>query len=122
MKRGMQPDDFFSYRLVVDPRLSPDGAQVAFVVIANSREDDEPQTTIWVAPFDGSSPARQFTSGPKDTAPRWSPDGRHLAFVAKRPSPGGQASGEGEGQIYVASLDGGDPRRLTSAPYGASQP
>jgi dipeptidyl aminopeptidase/acylaminoacyl peptidase len=122
MKRGMQPEDFFSYRLVVDPRLSPDGTQVAFVVITNSREDDEPQTTIWVAPFDGSSPARRFTSGPKDTAPRWSPDGRHLAFVAKRPSPSGQEVGGGEGQVYLAPLDGGDPRRLTSAPNGVSQP
>jgi dipeptidyl aminopeptidase/acylaminoacyl peptidase len=123
VKRGMQPEDFFSLRLVVDPRLSPDRATVAFVVITNSQEDDEAQTAIWVAPVDGRSPARQFTSGPKDSAPRWSPDGRQLAFVAKRPPPGSsQDAKEIQGQIYIASLDGGDPRPLTGAPHGASQP
>src|SRR5205085_4089219 len=114
-KRGLQPDDFFSYRLVLDPRLSPDGTKVAFVVSTNSRDDDEAQTTIWMAPSDGSEPARQFTSGPKDLSPRWSPDGRHLAFVGKR-------ANDVAAQIHLASLEGGDPRRLTDAPYGASLP
>jgi dipeptidyl aminopeptidase/acylaminoacyl peptidase len=123
MKRGMQPEDFFSYRVVTDPRLSPDGSKVAFVVTTNSPGDDEAQTAIWVAPTDATTPARQFTSGPKDVAPRWSPDGRHLAFVAKRPSPGGDLDGgETEGQVHVAPLDGGDPWRVTAAPHGASQP
>lgn len=123
MKRGMQPEDFFSLRTVIDPRFSPDGSKVAFVVVTNSSEADEAQMTIWVAPSDGSSPARQFTSGPKDSAPRWSPDGRKLAFVARRPPPGSsQDGGESEPQIHIAPLDGGDPLRLTTAPYGASQP
>jgi dipeptidyl aminopeptidase/acylaminoacyl peptidase len=123
MTRGMQPEDVFSFRTVTDPRLSPDGTKVAFVVNTNSSEDDEAQTTIWVTSADGSMPARQFTSGPKDTSPRWSPDGRYLAFVAKRPSPGsGQAAKDVEAQIHLAPLDGGDPHPLTEAPYGASQP
>ncbi|HLH47283.1 MAG TPA: S9 family peptidase, partial [Acidimicrobiales bacterium] len=62
---------------------------------------------------DGSRPARRFTAGPADTTPRWSPDGAALAFVADR--------GEGA-QLHVASLEGGDPRCLTSAPHGLAQP
>jgi Tol biopolymer transport system component len=81
------------------------------------------QTTIWVTSTDGTTPARQFTSGPKDTIPRWSLDGRYLAFVAKRPVAGSsQAAKDSEAQIHLAPLDGGDPRPLTQAPYGASQP
>jgi dipeptidyl aminopeptidase/acylaminoacyl peptidase len=119
----MRPEDFFSLRTVSDPRLSPDGTKVAFVVSTNSVEDDEAQTTIWVASCEGRVPARRFTAGPKDTSPRWSPDGRYLAFVARRPSPGnGQTAKNVEAQVHLAPLDGGDPRPVTEAPYGASQP
>lgn len=112
-KRGFLPDDLWRLRTVSDPRLSPDGSQVAFVLATPDPDTDKMATGIWVAPADGSSPARQFTSGPEDNSPRWSPDGRWLAFVAER--------GHGP-QLHLASLDGGEARAVTEAPYGVSQP
>jgi dipeptidyl aminopeptidase/acylaminoacyl peptidase len=93
--------------------MSPDGSHVAFVLATPDPETDKPATTIWVAPADGSSPAKSFTSGPEDTSPRWSPDGRWLAFMAER--------GHGP-QLHLASLGGGEASAITEAPYGVSQP
>jgi len=112
-KRDFVPEDLWRLRAVSDPQVSPDGAQVAFVVTAPDPETDKAAATIWVAPANRSSAARQFTSGPEDSCPRWSPDGRSMAFVADR--------GNGA-QLHVASLAGGEPRAITDAPYGVSQP
>jgi dipeptidyl aminopeptidase/acylaminoacyl peptidase len=64
-----------------------------------------------VAPLDGSEKAKQFTSGERnDGSPRWSPDGRWLAFVSNRD---GEDEKKATGQLYVLPADGGEPRRLT---------
>ncbi|HTX00617.1 MAG TPA: S9 family peptidase [Acidimicrobiales bacterium] len=112
-KRGLVPEDLWRLREVCDPRLSADGSTIAFVVGTPDKETDKVATAIWVAPTDGSAPARPFTAGPKDSAPRWSPDGRWLAFVAER--------GHGP-QLHLASLEGGEAVALTEAPYGVSGP
>ena len=68
-------------------------------------------TAIWVAPLDGSEEPRQFTSGERsDGSPRWSPDGRWLAFVSNRD---GEDEKKAKGQLYVMPADGGEPRKLT---------
>ena len=112
-KRGFVPEDLWNLRMVSDPQVSRDGSRVAFVVGTPDKETDKPATRIWVAPADGSSAAKPFTAGPEDSAPRWSPDGKWLAFVAER--------GHGP-QLHVAPLDGGEAVALTEMPYGASQP
>jgi dipeptidyl aminopeptidase/acylaminoacyl peptidase len=112
-KRDFVPDDIWQLCAVSDPQVGPDGSQLAFVVAIPDPETDKAATAVWVGPTDGASPARQFTSGPEDSSPRWSPDGRWLAFVADR--------GQGA-QLQVASLAGGEPRALTEAPHGVSQP
>jgi dipeptidyl aminopeptidase/acylaminoacyl peptidase len=112
-KRGFVAEDLWSLRAVSDPQLSPDGSRVAFVVGTPNKETDKQATRIWVAPADGSSPAKPFTVGPEDGAPRWSPDGKWLAFVAER--------GHGP-QLHLAPLEGGEAVALTEMPYGASRP
>ncbi|MGA3216068.1 MAG: S9 family peptidase [Acidimicrobiales bacterium] len=112
-KRGFVPEDLWHLRVVTDPQVSPDGSRVAFVVASPDKQIDKPATTIWVAPADGSSPGRAFSSGPADNSPRWSPDGRFLAFVAER--------GHGP-QLHLASLDGGEAVALTETAHGVSQP
>jgi len=112
-KRGFVPEDLWDLKTVSDPQVSPDGSKVAFVVGTPDKETDKPATRIWVAPADGSSAARAFTAGPEDSAPRWSPDGKWLAFVAER--------GHGP-QVHVVPLEAGEAAALTKMPYGASQP
>ena len=107
----MKPDDVYALTSVAQPRLSPDGRRVAYVVSRIDSEANAYRTTIWIAPLDGSAEPRQFTSGERsDHSPRWSPDGRWLAFVSNRD---GEDEKKAKGQLYVMAADGGEPRKLT---------
>jgi dipeptidyl aminopeptidase/acylaminoacyl peptidase len=107
----MKPEDVYALRSVGDPRLSPDGRRVAYVVSRTDEEGNAYRTAIWVAALDGSEEPRQFTSGERnDGSPRWSPDGRWLAFVSNRE---GDDEKKAKGQLYVLPADGGEPRKLT---------
>jgi dipeptidyl aminopeptidase/acylaminoacyl peptidase len=113
--RPMVPEDLLRIRFVSDPQLHPDGQRVAFVVTTLSEARDEYLSTIWIVDVNGGEP-RQFTRGPRrDTAPRWSPDGRWLAFVSEREK-------KGKGQLYVMPADGGEPARLTDLRPGVASP
>src|SRR2546427_12582612 len=80
-RRPVTAQDLTRLRGVSDPQISPDGRRVAFVVTMASEERDEYLSNIWVVAADGGEP-RRFTTGlMRDTHPRWSPDGRWLAFA-----------------------------------------
>jgi dipeptidyl aminopeptidase/acylaminoacyl peptidase len=107
----MRPEDVYALTSVGDPRISPDGRRVAYVVTRIDEDANAYRTAIWVAPLDGSADAKQFTTGERnDGAPRWSPDGRWLAFISNRD---GDDEKKAKGQLYVMPADGGEPRRLT---------
>jgi dipeptidyl aminopeptidase/acylaminoacyl peptidase len=111
---GMVPEDVYQLTGVADPRLSPDGATVAFVVGSVDKDANEYKAAIWLAAVDGSSPPRRFTTGEKaDGDPRWSPDGSRLAFTSDRAD---KAS-----QLYVMPVTGGEPRKLTSLKEDVTQ-
>jgi dipeptidyl aminopeptidase/acylaminoacyl peptidase len=113
--RAMTPADITRIRWVSDPRISPDGRRVAFVVTALSEERDEYLANIWVIDAAGGEP-RRFTAGPgRDTAPRWSPDGAWLAFLSEREA-------RARAQLHVMPADGGEPVKLTDLPHGVSAP
>jgi len=111
--RRLEMEDLYAIPTPSDPRLSPDGSQVAYVVTAPNGEDDRYDVAIWVADVagvDGPAP-RRLTAGRSDGAPRWSPDGRTLAFLAARQ--------DAKPQLHLLPLDGGEARALTSLPLGA---
>jgi len=69
----------------LDPRISPDGVLVAFVVTPMGRRGEHPEGAIWLVPSDGSEGARRLTSRTaNDHSPRWSPDDRWLYFLSER--------------------------------------
>jgi dipeptidyl aminopeptidase/acylaminoacyl peptidase len=118
------------FRIATDPRLSPDGRLVAFTVQVATSKHDGYRHAVWAVPTDGSAEARQLTIGAKhDRHPRFSPDGRTLAFLSDRrlavEEPTGDREERGEReeredavQVHLLPLDGGEARRLTDLPRG----
>lgn len=106
----MVPEDVYDLATPSDPRVSPGGGWVAFVVTTVDREANRYAKRIWVAPADGSEPPRPFTAGThRDALPRWSPDGRFLAFVSHR-------RGETGSEVYVMPATGGEPSEAAAFP------
>jgi dipeptidyl aminopeptidase/acylaminoacyl peptidase len=112
----MRPDDVYRLTNVTDPRVSSDGRTVAFVRSWIDDETHEPRSAIWSVPVDGGEEPRQLTAGAKrDATPRWSPDGRWLAFTSAR--------GDDRAQLFVLPADGpGESRQLTRLPEAVESP
>src|SRR5204862_1652908 len=79
-KRPIAETDLYSFQWVADPQTSPDGLKVVYTHVAVNQKKDGYDTALWIVPA-GGGPARQLTTGPRDSGPRWSPDGRQLAFT-----------------------------------------
>ncbi|MBW3556906.1 MAG: S9 family peptidase [Actinobacteria bacterium] len=81
----MTPADLAGLVEVADPRVSPDGRLVAYVVITVDLEANDYRGAVWVASVVGQFPPRQLSeTGVRDSRPRWAPDGTRLAFVRRQ--------------------------------------
>src|SRR6267142_1794853 len=78
--RPITEKDLFRFQWIGDPQISPDGALAAFVRVNVDAKKEGYETAIWVVPAHGGA-ARRLTNGPRDASPRWSPDGKTLAFL-----------------------------------------
>jgi dipeptidyl aminopeptidase/acylaminoacyl peptidase len=104
-KHNLTFEDLMKVQRVSDPQLSPDGKWIAYEVGVADFGANKVVKHLWLISAGGGD-ARQLTRGDwSDTRPRWSPDGKSLAFISTR---------SGKSQVWILSLDGGDPRQLTS--------
>src|SRR4051812_1152490 len=119
--RGVTPEDYFAFEFISDPNLSPDGKLVAYVVTKIDRAQNRRNSSIWMVATDGSRAPWQFTTAPQSSnSPRWSPDGKSMAFLSSRPEAGAAAGAEPRTQVYLLAMNGGEAKRVTNIRNGAS--
>ncbi|HEU5132347.1 MAG TPA: hypothetical protein VFT26_09600, partial [Pyrinomonadaceae bacterium] len=116
-KRNITEKDLFNFVWIGDPQVSPDGSRVAFVRTTVNDKKDGYNTAIWtVATANGET--RQLTNGPRDSSPRWSPDGKYLVFM-RAPEVSGRVE---PAQLFMLAMGGGEPFQFTTLPRGANAP
>jgi dipeptidyl aminopeptidase/acylaminoacyl peptidase len=110
----MSVEDLLTLQIASDPQISPDGNLIAFTVLQGNAEKNNTSSAIWVVSNTGGKNAApwQLTGGEQhDTLPRWSPDGRTIAFVSDR---------TGTPQIFLLPMNGGEARQLSFLAQGVS--
>jgi len=102
-------DDLIRMHRVSETQVSPDGKWVAYTVATPELEANRNASDIWMVPT-GSGVLMQLTRSGHDSSPVWSKDGKQLAFLSAR---------EGNSQVYLLSMEGGEARALTHLSTGA---
>ena len=97
--------DYFQIFGVHDPQLSPDGQWVAYSVDKSTLKTDKNETRIWMVPTSGGDPLPMTAEGVSSSHPRWSPDGKYLAFLSER--------GDSQTQLWLLNRLGGEAQQLT---------
>ena len=85
MPRAPRPDDLYRLRIATEPRLSPDGRHAVVTLQTVAPGFDGYRHALWLVPTEDGEQPRQLTLGARhDRQPRFSPDGRTLAFISDR--------------------------------------
>ena len=108
-KHAITFDDLIKLHRVSAPEISADGTWAGFAVSTPDMEANRNASNVWMVSTAGGE-AIQLTQSGHDTSPAWSPDGKTLAFLSSR---------DGNSQVYVLSMEGGEAKKLTTRSTGA---
>ncbi len=101
-KKAVTPADLVRIKTVTDPRISPDGTKVAFVVSVADMDANQFKTDVWVQSTNGGNPVNLSNDGVSST-PRWSPNSENVAFISSK---------KGKKELCIIRSKGSDRRLL----------
>lgn len=110
-RRSIQFNDYIQIKRLSDPQVSPDGKLIALVVTVMDKEANRGNSDIWLVPAAGGEMRQLTRSAAADFSPRWSPDGKKIAFLSTRSR---------TSQIWLIDMAGGEARPLTAVATGVS--
>jgi dipeptidyl aminopeptidase/acylaminoacyl peptidase len=108
--RNITIDDYFQIRDVSQPELSPDGQWVAYAVRTRMLKEDKNEQRLWMVSTHGGDAIPLTAEGVSSSHPRWSPDGKYLAFSSARNG--------GKNQVWLLDRRGGEGQKLTDVAQG----
>ncbi len=114
--RPIMIDDLLKVRRVSDPQVSPDGHWIAYTIADTDKAANKRINQIYLISIDGGEPRQLTNEKQSSSSPRWSPDGKHLAFVSAR---------DGEPQIWSVEVSEGatgSVKKVTNISTGADGP
>ncbi len=110
--RGITIDDFFQIRDVSQAEMSPDSQWIAYAVRTRMLKEDKNEQRLWVVSTHGGDPLPMTVEGVSSSHPRWSPDGKYLAFLSARNG--------GKNQVWLLDRRGGEAQKLTDVAQGVN--
>jgi dipeptidyl aminopeptidase/acylaminoacyl peptidase len=108
-KHAITFDDMIQMHRVGEPQISPDGKWIAYTLATPDLDANRNASNIWIVATTGGAPVQLTRSG-HDSSPAWSADSKTLAFLSSR---------SGDSQVYLLTMDGGEPQAFTHISTGA---
>ncbi|MDX1482551.1 MAG: S9 family peptidase [Woeseiaceae bacterium] len=112
--RPLTLDDMYRLHDIGEARISPDGSRIAYTVTTIDREQDEYVSDLWMVRWDGSESVQLTHTPESESTPRWSPDGRHLAFLSDR------GDADKGNQVWLLDMSGGEARQISTLEHGVA--
>src|SRR5437762_13171970 len=111
--RNITTDDYFQIRDVSQPEISLDGQWVVYAVRTRMLKEDKNEQRLWMVSTHGGDPISLTAEGVSSSHPRWSPDGKYLAFLSAR--------NNGKTQVWLLNRLGGEATHLTRSEEHTSE-
>lgn len=111
--RNIKAEDLYNLKSVVDPQLAANGSDLVYTQTIASEEKNGYNSNIYYMNTEQGQEIQWTFGKARNHSPRWSPDGKRIAFVSDR---------DEKSQIYILNKDGGEARQVTSCLHGASNP
>jgi dipeptidyl aminopeptidase/acylaminoacyl peptidase len=113
-RRNLELDDYFRIQYVEGAQIGPEDKWVAYTVETHQLKDDKNWKRIWMVPTAGGDPIPLTAAGVSSSHPRWSPDGKYLAFLSARPAAGDDSDDAAKTQVWILNREGGEAQQLTN--------